>query len=456
MSEPAALSSLLACPRCDRAPLEASDSGYRCPGCKTEFPGVGDVPWLFAEPNARRDEWQGRWQLTLRSLERNYERLERALGRPGLLESTRQRLERLRNAQLHHAEQLKALLQPLELASLTGEYATYLALRTRMPTDQGLMTYYTNVHRDWGWGDEENEATLDIVCARLGDRSPGRAVVLGSGAGRLAYDFHQQTSAETTVGLDFNPLYSILARRIADGERIELYDFPIAPRSIPDHAVLRTLAAPERARKGLRFVLGDVHRPPFAAGAFETVLTPWLIDIVPEDFATFCARVNALLAPDGQWINLGSLSFHDADPALCYSRVECEEIVSNSGFEMIEVDETEIPYMCSPSSRHGRREDVLSWSAIKHTRTKRPERYEALPDWLVRGQEPIPISESFKVQAASTRIHAFIMSLIDGRRTLKDVAREIVAQGVMSPAEAESAIRTFLIRMYDEGRKIGD
>lgn len=117
------------------------------------------------------------------------------------------------------------------------------------------------------------------------------------------------------------------------------------------------------------------------------------------------------------------------------------------------VAEHEIPYLCSPASRHGRRERVVAWNAAKERDVKKLPRYEALPDWIVRGTDPVRLNESFRVQAVSTRIHAFLMSLIDGRRPVKDMAKVIVEQKLMEPHEAEPAIRTFLIKMYDDSRR---
>ena len=59
----------------------------------------------------------------------------------------------------------------------------------------------------------------------------------------------------------------------------------------------------------------------------------------------------------------------------------------------------------------------------------------------------------FQSQALSTRIHAFIMSLIDGKRSLKDMATVMEDQQLMTKAEAEQAIRGFLIKMYDEAQR---
>jgi hypothetical protein len=277
--------------------------------------------------------------------------------------------------------------------------------------------------------------------------------VLGAGAGRLAYDLHERWNATATAALDFNPLLLMLAQRVTRGETVALYEFPLAPLDLEHEAVLRELTAPRPARDGLAYVLADAHRPPFRDGAFDTIVTPWLIDILPEPFPHFCARINALLAEGGRWLNFGSLNFHAADPALRFSREECAEIIAGSGFAAPALREDTIPYMCSPASRHGRRERVLSFSAEKTKQAKRAPRHEALPDWLVRGKDPVPALETFRRQAAATRVHAFLMSLIDGRRSIKDMAALFEQQKLMPSDEAEAAIRQFLIKMYEDGQR---
>jgi hypothetical protein len=219
--------------------------------------------------------------------------------------------------------------------------------------------------------------------------------------------------------------------------------------------VIRTLRGPAAARPGLAWVIADVHRPPFAQQCFDAVVTPWLIDIVPERLESLAARVNQLLAAGGVWVNFGSLSFGDAEPAAQYGLDECQEIVESSGFESWQLDSKTIPYMCSPASRHGRREEVIAWSGVKHDHVKKLARYEALPDWLVRGQSAVPQTEAIRTQAMSTQVHGFLLSLIDGKRSLKDIARIAAERNLVPAAEAEPTIRSFLIKVYDESRKLG-
>jgi hypothetical protein len=65
----------------------------------------------------------------------------------------------------------------------------------------------------------------------------------------------------------------------------------------------------------------------------------------------------------------------------------------------------------------------------------------------------VPLLPPFQTTALTTRIHAFIMSMIDGRRSLKDMARILVDQQLMSAHDAEPTLRGFLIKMYEEARQ---
>ena len=453
MSEPTPLIDLLACPRCDKTPLEPSGGGLHCKACKIDFPDIDGIPWMFAEPQASLGEWRNRLQFALQQLAHETAGLETELKNKELRPLTRRRVERYKKAKESYRRSLQKLLQPVDVQSLQGSYESYLALRTRLPTDQGLNTYYDNIHRDWAWGDEENLASLKQIEAVLHEHSDlGNVLVLGAGAGRLAYDIHMRFECAATVAMDFNPLLLLVARNVTSGDRLKMYEFPIAPLALEDDAVLRTLSAPEVVKDGFHCVLGDALRPPFPDGAFDTVVTPWLIDIITEDLSVFGARINALLKQQGRWVNFGSLAFHAPGQANRYSPQETKHIVAESGFSDPYVSQATIPYMCSPASRHGRRERTFTFSAYKERNATKPERHKALPDWLVTGKDPVPVTPSFRTQAMTTQIYSFIMSLIDGKRSIKDMAVVLENQKLMARDEAEPAIRAFLTKMYDDSQ----
>ena len=446
---------LLACPRCVKARLETAPEGYRCKRCKSEFPHLVGIPWLFPNPGVAWDEWRARHHAELRRLEHDATAIEAELEDEALLPETRARLEHLAHAERDQAERLVALLEPLELGTLEANHATHLALRTRLPADQGLHTYFPNVHRDWAWGEEENAASIDLVNAALGDGERGAQLVLGAGAARLAYDLHAASSAERTLALDFNPMLLLVAKQMVAGERLSLWEFPLAPKTGADCAVLQELGGAAPLRPGFELILGDALRTPFTRGAFDAVVTPWLLDVVPCALDTFAARTNALLAEGGRWVHFGSLVFTHPAATQRPCLDEIGGLLERAGFALSRVEEHTIPYLCSPHSRHGRREHVVTFAADKVRDVDPPAQHTALPDFIVKDDEPVPALPSFQQQAMATRIHAYVMSLIDGERTLADMAVKMEEQELMPRDQALGTLRTFLIKMYAESQRSG-
>jgi uncharacterized protein YbaR (Trm112 family) len=454
MSDVKQLQSYLACPRCDKTPLSCDEGQFGCSACKIEFPDIDGIPWMFADPDASLGEWRNRLQFALEKLSHESSELESELKDTDLRPLTRRRIERYRKAVDQHRRKLQKLLRPIDVQSMRGNFESYLALRTRLPFDQGINSYYANVHRDWCWGAEENAASLSQIRAVLHDHAElGDVLILGSGAGRLAYDIHRELNCKRVVAMDFNPLLMLIAGMITRGKPLSLYEFPIAPASLEDDAILRKLSAPEVPGDGFHLVLGDALRPPFAPGGFDTVVTPWLIDILSEDVGAFAIRINKLIKDNGRWVNFGSLAFSAPPRARRYSPEEVKAIVAESGFSEPYVSQATIPYMCSPASRHGRREKVFTFSAYKEREARRIGRHRALPDWIVTGKEPVPLTRSFRTQAMTTQIYAFIMSLIDGKRSIEEMAGILEKQQLMTREEAVPAIRSFLTKMYDDAQR---
>ncbi|MGI9232566.1 MAG: Trm112 family protein, partial [Woeseiaceae bacterium] len=157
------LATLLACPRCDKSPLEREDGQYHCTACKVYFPSINGIPWMFAEPQATLGEWRGRLAFAMQKIGHEIAGLEKELKKDDLHSLTRRRVERYKKAVEDHRRRLSKLLKPIDIEANFGSYESYLALRTRLPADQGLNTYYANIHRDWSWGDEENSASLKQI-----------------------------------------------------------------------------------------------------------------------------------------------------------------------------------------------------------------------------------------------------------------------------------------------------
>lgn len=443
---------LWACPSCRQRLVFEPPVGWRCGACGTDHPELDGIPWLLPDPASTLAEWTLRLKHLAQRMDMDAESLKAELRDPtGMSELTLKRLRKLLQAKVEHRKAVTELLAPLE-ASEAGSAALSKAMRTKVPAGQTLTSYYANLHRDWAWETEENAACLAAVEAALGETRPlGTLLALGAGACRLPYDLHLKRRPERTIACDINPLMLLAAKRILKGKTVKLYEFPIAPKDLDSHAVLRKCVAPVTPVADFELVFADALTPPFADGTFDTVLTPWLVDIVPEDLGELAATIGRLLKPGGIWVEFGSLAFNHGRQARNYSYEEALEVVAKNGFTVETVRRDTVPYMQSPASHHGRVETTVTWVA---KRTGEPPArkapYSYLPDWLANPGMPVPRLRAFEQAIAVQIIYLEALALIDGKRTLAEMAVLFGQKHGMPPAEALGSLKNFLTRHWEE------
>ena len=411
------------------------------------YPALGGIPWLVPGPELALAQWRGRVRATLTQLRRQSLQYRASLTPAVTRADTRRRLDWLARACDDHAQRLEALLQPLLEGSATSNPATYAALAAAEPASRNPLAYYANVHRDWCWGGPENTGSLELVRTALGSRRPGRLLVLGAGAGRLAYDVHEALGPDLTIAADVNPLLLLVAQRMFSGGELELYEFPLAPRDVESSAVLRALAAPRAARPGLQAVFADAREPPFAPASFDSVLTPWLVDVVDADLAVLAAVVNRLLRPGGVWVSTGTLFFQQADPTQAYATEEVADVVRVAGFEAPRLAERRLPYLASPASRHARHEDVVTFAAAKVAEASGDSSLSHDDAWLNDLKRPVPLSAAHEQRTLALRVEGYVASLVDGRRSVADIAERLVQERLLLPDEAPGVVRDYLQRL---------
>ena len=216
----------------------------------------------------------------------------------------------------------------------------------------------------------------------------GRTLVQGAGAGRLAYDLHARRRCAADRRDGFQSAAVVRGTRaVCRADGASCTNIPIAPRRIEDHAVLRRLSAPAPARAGLELVAADALQPPFADGAFDTVVTPWFIDIIGEPFARVAARINLLLKPGGRWINFGSLAFARAAHAERVSLEEVTELMPQLGFADFAVREGRCRTCARPRAGMRASRAPSAWVANKMAAPAEIPRARVLPEWLLHARQ---------------------------------------------------------------------
>ena len=160
---------LLACPACapDEGSLTASSSGLCCLRCATHYPlvrcGETYIPWLFSQPDNTRLEWKARYNGLLHANSAEQKRLRYAQSVDHSSEIGRQRISNLMHAHEQHRSQLIELLAPLDFEELEWSADAADLLYSKLPKNQSLSSYTSNIFRDWAWNNGENESLIDAL-----------------------------------------------------------------------------------------------------------------------------------------------------------------------------------------------------------------------------------------------------------------------------------------------------
>jgi hypothetical protein len=467
----AAFVPLLACPACrsEIEELAVRSDALICRQCAARFPlfknGAATIPWLFRDADGALLEWRARFNSYLHASTAEQQRLQIAAAEPQRSKAAAARIGLIAKAKETQRRQIFALLAPLGLDAPRNrpELDRSGLMHAKLPRQQGLLSYYDNVFRDWAWNNGENERMLECVArvlAPLTAYRAGKVLTLGAGACRLPYDFHRRYRPDVSVAIDLNPLLVLLASRVVQGQQVPFYEFPIAPLDRASFAVPWACSAPEAlVGDGLAtFValLGDATHPPLKQGGFDTVITPWYIDVVAQDLVDCVRTVNQQLRGGGVWLNTGSLAFFHRNEAWCYSQEEVLELLTGNGFEIVAAERTSVPYMQSPSSAHGRVERVFSFAARKVAAAPMPKPNAYLPPWARDADRPVPDLDEFVVASAHHLLKAQALAAIDGKRTIDEIALLVAKRYGLQRSEARGAVERILLEIFEASQVKAD
>ncbi|VUD53387.1 hypothetical protein TDB9533_01824 [Thalassocella blandensis] len=413
----------------------------------TRYPVVGGVPWLLPNPQNSLLDWSGKLHHFAQVLAAEIKQLEHELSRVEGL--THDRLSRVLQGKQHFIRRVGELMMPV-IATPQAPLRIYDALRDRAPSAQNLLSYEANLYRDWVWGEEENQASLKILSDLCSEgQSRWRTLVLGAGAARLAVDLHEALNLPFTVATDINPLLMFAAKHILNGKDLDIYEFPLHPRTEQDVAVLHAIKG-HKVDQNFHLLFADATKPALAAHAFDCVVTPWLVDIQPLEFSRFMRQLNHYVPIGASWVNFGSLVFNQQRDAFCYAIDEVKQIAAQQGFDILEISQHQMPYLKSPHNAGYRMETVWAWRAVKTQDVAAEASPQVLPGWLLDPQQAIPKAPYLEQFAFTYRIYAQLAAEVDGRTSIEKIGKKLAKQNKMNPEEGIQMVTNFFIDLYTQ------
>lgn len=411
----------LKCPNCSLT-THAQES-ERCLSCSTSFPVIGRLQCFMRDSKRMLSRWSFESQLTLRTLEVGIKNLDDELNakvpeRKNLNKFMRQRLIAEKDGLRKQLETFGNVMSPFIAIQANGGDLGNL------PLTQSLTAYQDNILRDWAWQTDENDVMLRCMLDMLGVKTRFELVgVLGCGSGRLASDLCHSLFIDHIALLDANPWMLSVATHMLSGTTLELCERPKAPLSVGDSSKVWTCEG-----RGLpsqttaHFLLCDLLGIPPFLNSLDLAVTPFFIDIVPEPFPDLVKRINGMLKLGGCWLNGGSLVFRQRLHRHRYGPEEVVHHIEAGGFKLVAWREFDLPYLASPISRHRRVEKVIFWHAEKTKDRDAPVPFSHLPPWFDNWDAPVQQSLPLSRSKVMHAVAANILSLVDGRRSLRQMA----------------------------------
>lgn len=408
------------------------------------------VDCLLPQSSLALSHLSNQWKMLSAKLSRDISEDEALLKLPNLHTFTQERVSKNLQAHKKFSQQLQALFHHLpsdQTKAAPFHDKALEGLGHTLPLVQPLIGHPKNIFRDWVWGHKENEFYLNLVKNRVqGEKK--NILVIASGASRLAYDLHHTLNADFTFALDNSYFFAKAFEKICWGGGMELTEFP-APSFGDDHlAHTHTILAPHPSCEGLVFHLGDLNYLPYKEQSFDLIVTPWIIDLIPQTLPFLISNISSLLKPQGQWINFGPYSLTADIPSACrWSQKEVRGFIEEVGLENFKEAWESVEYLKSPYSSLTRLERMWTFSCTQNESQAHPLIRPTLKEpWLINHDLSIPKTAKVEASLVSHRVPASVFELIDGKTSLKELASILAVEFKMTEGEAQQAITQFLTR----------
>lgn len=444
----------LRCPKC-KGPIKSKSGKGQCGTCLLTFPTLQSIPLMVPHPEQTWREWQQKVLHQLATYEREISEIHaceverskqgaKTSGRQSAEDDTLARWQALKEGLVINGTTLHALMKPL-LAQKWSTASLTASVKSDLLMQPSLMGYYANLNRDWSWGEAEIDSQVQAIEGLWPQSEKGcEVLILGSGAGGFSSALAAQHPETKFFQLDLNPFLLLVHEAMNSGQALDWAEFPVSPLDHRCSVVKQKLIRPQNwlSTAEQHLIWGDALQTPFADESFDLVLTPWIIDILPQDFERTAKSIARLLKKNGRWINLGPYGFHQNHWLKRHSDREVLKLLGDLGFEELVSRKAEVPYLNSPFASQKRFEQMLVFSARRPLTLPEVAALPKSSEWLCDSSLPVPRTEALMSYRLATETQAQIFALVDGQRSLAEIADEWGRSHGFQREEALAAVET--------------
>lgn len=436
--------------------------GITCPACYSEISEVhchhcghknlvlGEVLCVSPVPEAQLNLWRHQLYTLQQVSQGTVDYFVNLLARADNLPSTRQRFEHaLESAMLSR----DFVVELFDSVGLTPRYDPKLE-----GAPVGILSeYYCHIVRDWAWQEDVSGSYLDQLrtLLKVWPKNYGkRVLVLGPGAGRVAWELHCELGDVETTTLELNPALQLISNKLINGQALPLFpESSVSPQlSVAESFECWELQAVQQADQRLldsfHQLVGDFWQLEFVEGSFDCIITSWFLDAHGRDNRDYLEKISRWLKPGGYWINTGPLLYpQPLPPELKYSHQELTSLFSlarfNSQAESVDVK----AHLPSPLSVKKQFEEIWTFCMQFEPQVRSSLSTTDLPDWLVLHY--LPILKSEICLSADDPVVNAVYDLIDDRRSINDISA-ILAQNLPPDTDAKGALLAFISELLPQ------
>ena len=430
------------CPGCSER-LQLRNGVFLCPGCGQQFPIVQGVAVLVRNPIAYLRSEISALDRARRGAIQRRGRIEKEGPNFGLMEASLRRHVDVLDTEIVRAETFLSLLEPAR-AMLTSTHDEQPG--ATKGSGWGFDALFPYLLRDWT-NTQELSAAASIIGEAIQTALPdcAAATIAFAGCGAAGLLDEIPLACEHVIGFDLTFPVLAAARHLLDGNEL---DAPM-PRAVNAAGSIllrrnRDAASPSR----VHLAAMDAFETAFAGNSVDCVVTSFFLDLLPDP-TKLAKEIHRILCPDGVWINYGPSG--PLQSLWRFDDAEGRAFFQAAGFNVLNCNPVRATYL--DLSR-----DCPSWSFQNHvcyltvarktsggfaapnvSKPRTGDLLDAVPEHnrgavIIRRQrldgegssrlllqyEGFPgRNETFEINNDAARI----LDLVDGKRTVREIAR---------------------------------